>query len=241
MYVPYLSGGDAGVALSVQSSVSNVSGIVQRTPGGVWQALGTGTNAGTGVFAVAYGLDGKLYAGGEFATMGGVANTAGIAYWDGAAWNALTTGVSGGAATVRAIAVAPNGDIYVAGDFTLAGGVANTDGIAKWNGSAWSALGTGVSGGTARVGALAFDSLGNLYAGGVFTAMGGVANTARIAKWNGSAWSALSTGMSAEVFALVVDPANNLYAGGVFGTAGGVAATASPSGTAAPGRRWGLR
>jgi hypothetical protein len=70
--------------------------------------------------------------------------------------------------------------------------------------------------------ALAFDSAGNLYAGGCFMAAGGVmANY--IAKWNGSAWSALGLGMNNEVNALACDGAGNLYAGGWFTTAGGVA------------------
>ena len=59
-----------------------------------------------------------------------------------------------------------------------------------------------------------------------------------IAKWNGSAWSALGSGMNGAVYALAVDGAGNLYAGGEFTTAGGVTPTASPNGTAAPGRPW---
>jgi hypothetical protein len=65
-----------------------------------------------------------------------------------------------------------------------------------------------------------------LYAGGAFTSAGGVSAN-RIAKWNGSAWSALGSGMNARVDALTVfddgtGPA--LYAGGFFTTAGGVSA-----------------
>jgi hypothetical protein len=67
---------------------------------------------------------------------------------------------------------------------------------------------------------LAFDSNGNLYAGGWFTMAGGTpANN--IAKWNGSTWSALGTGMNGTVYAIVVDGAN-LYAAGAFTTASGI-------------------
>ena len=42
-----------------------------------------------------------------------------------------------------------------------------------------------------------------LYAGGGFTTAGGVTVNC-VAKWNGSAWSALGTGMDYDVYALAV-------------------------------------
>src|SRR5258708_33671922 len=70
-----------------------------------------------------------------------------------------------------------------------------------------------------------------LYAGGKFTAAGGVVVN-NIAKWDGTQWSALGSGMgdgflSPSVSALTVfDDGTGaaLYAGGQFATAGGVAA-----------------
>ena len=59
----------------------------------------------------------------------------------------------------------------------------------------------------------------NLYAGGYFTTAGGSAAN-YVAKWNGSAWSALGSGMSSTVYALAVS-GSDLYAGGNFITAGG--------------------
>ncbi len=113
-----------------------------------------------------------------------------------------------------------NHTLYVGGGFTLAGGVANTTYIAKWDGSTWSSLGTGVNN---VVQALAWDGT-NLYAGGYFTTAGGV-TVNRIAKWNSTSntWSALGTGTNGTVFALAWDGTNHtLYAGGNFTTAGGV-------------------
>ena len=52
---------------------------------------------------------------------------------------------------------------------------------------------------------------------------GGVAAN-YIAKWDGSTWSALGSGMMVIVDALAMDGAGNLYAGGFFAFAGGVAA-----------------
>ena len=45
-----------------------------------------------------------------------------------------------------------------------------------------------------------------------------------IAKWDGSDWSTLGSGMNSRVDALVFDGSGNLYAGGAFSTAGNVTA-----------------
>jgi hypothetical protein len=59
----------------------------------------------------------------------------------------------------------------------------------------------------------------DLYAGGDFQTSGGV-TADRIAKWNGSVWSALGTEMIGSVGALAVI-GTDLYAGGVFTPANG--------------------
>ncbi len=81
-------------------------------------------------------------------------------------------------------------------------------------------VGTG-SGVSSNVNALAVSG-SNLYVGGQFTSASGVANTAYIAKWDGSNWSALGTGMNWHVFDLALAGDGTLYAGGAFTTAGGV-------------------
>jgi hypothetical protein len=113
------------------------------------------------------------------------------------------------------IALAASGnDLYAGGVFTVAGGGA-ANYIAKWDGSNWSALGSGMNG---TVYALAASG-NDLYAGGHFTTAGG--NPAdRIAKWDGSSWTALGSGINNVVAALAVSD-SDLYAGGYFGTAGG--------------------
>jgi hypothetical protein len=108
-------------------------------------------------------------------------------------------------------------NLYAAGSFTRAGGVAASR-IAKWDGTAWSALGTGIYG---SVSALAWDGA-NLYAGGDFTWAGGEAAN-YVAKWDGTAWSPLGTGLGSSVSVLAWC-GNNLYAGGWFTSAGGVVA-----------------
>ena len=45
-----------------------------------------------------------------------------------------------------------------------------------------------------------------------------------VAKWDGTAWSPLGSGMDLQVHALALDDGGILYAGGYFTTAGGVSA-----------------
>ncbi|MFZ2725540.1 MAG: hypothetical protein WAX77_04770 [Methylococcaceae bacterium] len=84
---------------------------------------------------------------------------------------------------------------------------------------AWQPLSTGLTGGTPAVNALAIDSSGHLYAGGIFTTAGG-SSASNIAKWDGSAWSAVGSGTNGTIKALAVS-GSNLFTGGTFTTAGG--------------------
>src|SRR5207247_1980432 len=89
--------------------------------------------------------------------------------------------------------------------------------IARWNGSTWAPLGTGM---LDHVRALAVLPNGDLVAGGYFIAAGGV-SARNIARWNGSTWAPLGTGVNSEVYALAVLPYGGLAAGGNFTSAGG--------------------
>ena len=88
--------------------------------------------------------------------------------------------------------------------------------IAVWNGTAWSALGSGLDD---QVAALAAYN-GRLIAGGFFANAGG-APAHNIAQWDGTAWSPLGEGMKGGVQALAVY-GGQLIAAGVFTQAGGV-------------------
>ncbi|MGA2747387.1 MAG: hypothetical protein ABSG59_01315 [Verrucomicrobiota bacterium] len=201
-----------------------------------WVSLNPGMlGADAQVLAITVDGSGNVYVGGEFIVIGTV-RANGIAKWNGSNWSALGSGVGGGSGdgpfgagivlgtSVFALACDSYGNVYAGGNFTTAGGVA-ANGVAVWNGSTWSALGSGVtesySGYSSPVYALAVSGT-NLYAGGSFNTAGGVAAN-NVALWNGSAWSALGSGMNGAVYALTVS-GTTLYAGGDFTTADGVAA-----------------
>src|SRR5438270_185815 len=89
--------------------------------------------------------------------------------------------------------------------------------------------GTSAGGGAARANCgvsrsvVAFAVSGSdLYAGGNFRTAGGSAAN-YVARWNGSSWTALGSGMNDYVSALAIS-GSDLYAGGGFTTVGGSAA-----------------
>jgi hypothetical protein len=113
---------------------------------------------------------------------------------------------------VAALAVSGS-DLYVGGYFTTAGGIA-ANYMAKWDGSSWSTLGSGMNG---PVNALAVSG-NTVYAGGQFSTAGGI-RAVEIAKWDGNSWTALGSGMNGPVWTLTIS-ASDLYLGGDFTMAG---------------------
>ena len=131
---------------------------------------------------------------------------------DNARWD-TTFGLPALDNNVAAIATI-SGDVYVGGYFTSAGGI-DARYVAKWDGSKWSALGTGLDGAVRAIAVIGTD----LYVGGDFT-IAGDSTVNYIAKWDGSKWSSLKGGMDSIVNTLAVI-GTHLYAGGAFAHAGG--------------------
>ena len=206
-----------------------------------WSALGSnvvgggvGASASTGtatVTAIAVDSSGNVYAGGDFITAdGGTARR--LAMFNGSSWSALGNGlddadVLGGAVFPITALAARGTDIYVGGNFTEINGNVPANYIARWNGAAWSALGSGIGGVPANpanppVAAIVVDGAGDLFVGGNFTTAGG-GGAANLAKFTvgSSTWSNLGSGTDGVVLALAVNGAD-LFIGGTFGTAGGV-------------------
>jgi hypothetical protein len=225
-------GGGSGSALYVGGSFTTAGGAavnrIARWDGASWSTLASGMNSS--VHALAVHDDGggpDLYAGGIFTTAGGVSARR-IASWDGASWSPLGTGILGAA---YALVTHDDGGgagnaLYMGGSFFSAGGV-TAGGIARWDGASWAALGSGMNG-VVRALAVFDDGSGAgaaLYAGGNFTTAGGLPAD-RVARWDGTGWSALGGGLDGEVRALAVHDDGSgprLFAGGDFSAAGGVA------------------
>ena len=123
---------------------------------------------------------------------------------------------------VAASLATATGALYVGGEFTDAGGVANADRIAKWNGSSWSAVSSATSQiSNGRVAAIAV-SAGKIYAGGNFQNAGGNAAADNLAVWDGASWQpfcdnpvAGQPAIDANVTSLQI-VGDTLYVGGEF-------------------------
>jgi hypothetical protein len=148
-------------------------------------------------------------------------NAAGVWSWVGGAV-ALPSSIAA-TATPLALALTPDGYLYIGGTGTSLAGIAGADHIVRIRDGTYSIVG-GASGATVR--ALAVAPTGNLVLAGDFTTVnsGGVAAN-RIALWDGSVYTALGTGLNGLARAVVVDRLNNVYVGGDFTLAGGVANT----------------
>jgi hypothetical protein len=190
----------SGEALYAGGLFTDAGGItvnnVARWNGTAWSALGSGTDGA--VLALAVFDDGAgpaLYAAGYFTTAGGVA-ASNIAKWDGSNWSAVGGGVEGNA--ISALLVHDDGQgpaLYAAGGFTSAGGN-SANYVARWDGTTWSPIGSGLEGGVRTLGVFD-DGSGSgpaLYAGGQFYHTGSPFEL--IAKWDGASWLPLGGSFS---------------------------------------------
>ncbi len=165
------------------------------------------------------GQEAVLVAAGSFGYASDVA-ARNIAVWDGASWSPLGDGLGSATEAVNAVTIY-DGQLIAAGSFTSSGAT-SLGRIARWNGSAWVPLGSApikdLNNGQAFALAV-YDN--NLVVGGSFTQVESANdNFKRIAQWNGSVWSAVSStatqGMNnGSVRALAVYD-SNLVAGGDF-------------------------
>jgi hypothetical protein len=212
-----------GSDIYVGGEFTTVGGVsasrVARWDGNNWSPLGSGiqgfgiSSTALNVSRMAFDAAGRLYAVGCFNIAGSV-GASHVAGWDGTNWFALggttSKGVTHYDRSVRTFCY-DGTNLYAGGLFTEAGNVM-VNGIARWNGTNWAALGSGVIGNGA---VMAIAKMGGvIYAGGTFTNMGG-ATVKYVAQWDGTNWSALGNGFNGSVYALAFHK-GVLFAGGSF-------------------------
>jgi len=219
---PYFYGqGDRNASLDVNNSATFRTIAARLASTEQWSNLGPPSITGTynNVWALAEDAT-YIYIGGNFDNWNGIANADNIVRYNKltGVYSAMGSGVND---NVYALAIAPNGDLYIGGAFIDATPSGAGDCIVGWNGSSY--FDVGVPSGTplSSVRALAFDNLGNLYIGGVFTNWGVIcAACDNIVMWNGSTYSALSSGLNGSVFSIKVRSDNTIFIGGSFTNVG---------------------
>ena len=156
-----------------------------------------------------------------------------VTTWTGTAWQTLGT-CSG--FDVNALAVY-QGNLIAGGEFTAVNGTPATN-IAQFDGTSWSALGSGIVSSGVGFGnvvrALAVFN-GSLYVGGTFNRAGGLTSL-NLAVWNGAAWASQPNfnGTVRTLAARIGTALTNsyLFAGGEFTLIGGGAAAIAATGVA---------
>lgn len=212
-YDPYAyEVGEASAQLTTAQDIADADYVAERI-NGAWSNISTAFNGNVTCFAKA--ANGNIYIGGSWSAD---VSTAGDGYGIGlieynptsGALTSLGGAALGGTAAVYGMAVAPNGDLYITGDFLNAGGVAAADYCAMYDLSAGAfvALSTGL-GALGRSVAIGQD--GSVYFGGDFTNLVD-ANGDGITKWNGTAFSSMSTGVGTQCFDIEIAPNGTIYA-----------------------------
>jgi hypothetical protein len=186
------------------------------------------------VYALTADSNGILYAGGTFTNMAGIPDADHVASYDGSAWHAMGSGPVQGTGAVTGIVrgLGSGGtNVYVGTDAVDVAGIPQADHVAKWDGSAWSAMGADASGTNgwfpSSTSIYAFTTAGSqVFAGGSFQNANGDPLGDEIAVFDGSAWHPVGSNgagegpLNANVLTLTVF-GQKLYAGGGFGNAGG--------------------
>lgn len=142
-----------------------------------------------------------------------------VAVWDGSQWMTLgnPSGTTDG--LINALLPLPDGTFIAAGSFRIIAGVpANR--IARWSGTEWLPLGSGVSADAdwnISVNALATLPNGDIVAAGNFvTNTPGNVPAKHIARWNGQTWLPVGNRQGELITSMAATPDGQIFAGGAF-------------------------
>ena len=190
------------------SSNGNPLGSIGFWSGTGWTSLDRdGVYTVSGYQPIIYGFavyNDLLVAVGDFVGAASL-RTINIALWNGAtlSWSGLTdyaTGLPFGY-PVHAVTVA-DGQLYVAGMFTSTRSGTILNYVAKWGGTSWTALGSGLVVSPVYAVSAIVAYKGSIVVGGFF--LSNNAQLSYIQRWNGTAWQAIAGGLNYYVQSLVV-------------------------------------
>lgn len=229
---PFFYGeGNESAALDTWDSASVYYAAARLRSTGQWSNLGMTTGVTGNVLVIAIDPNnGDVYYGTSVSNWNGNANNDYLIRYsvEDGAWE----NVGGAAAfnsSIKALEFAANGDLYIGGNFTNAGGIANADNLCKYVPSTdtLSAVGIPLTGAAviSFVSALKFDNSGLLYIGGSFINWNNIANADYITTWDGTSYAALSTGLSSTVNEIEISANDIVYVGGLFTVSGNYIAT----------------
>lgn len=184
---------------------------IAKWDGSSWSAVSS-TVISTSSFASVNALavsGSDLYIGGNIENMAGNSAIDYLAKWDGSSYSS----VGGWGAQIGGIFtmdIATNGDLYIGGEFPLK--------AAKFDGTNWSILGssTAINQKVRKIKVVGTD----IYIGGDFTNVAGIATADYIARFDGTNWHDVGGGLNAYVTEIVPN-SGDLYVGGNFTDAGG--------------------
>jgi hypothetical protein len=241
-------------ALQVIGSTLYVGGSFQNG-GGIASAdyllacdLNTGASRSTvakdgdmsgAIYALTRDNNGTLYAAGGFSDLAGIHAADHVASYNGT-WHAMGSGPGPGGGAVDSVvrSIASNGtDVYIGTDAVNVAGIPQADHVARWNGSAWSALGANTAGTDGWLPTSAFIYAiaakgSDVVITGSFQNANGNPLADSVARFNGTAWMPLGSNGAGNgpwigsglALAFV---GGQIVAGGNFSGAGGDAQASS--------------
>jgi hypothetical protein len=166
----------------------------------------------------------SIIIGGYFRTVAGIVVNS-LALWDGLRWTPVVPGGAlspvGMPGLITALALSPEGNLIIAGQFSSLGGVTVTN-LALYDWNTVTALPATFTGGIA---AMTYYR-GDLIIGGAFESINGIAGTRGIARWDGTSWHSLGGGVEIGNVSVLYVRGSELYVGGSFQRVGGVDAPA---------------
>lgn len=140
-----------------------------------------------------------------------------FATWDGTDWTTIPMSNLSSASGTTTLKVDSFGLLYILGQLNLGSGV--TSGVYRLTGTTLTQIGNDFNNPPTLI---EFDNLNNIYACGFFTSIGGNSRN-YIAKWDGSSWNDVDSGMNTICSAVLYNPIHNkVYAGGSFTTSGSI-------------------